>query len=408
MDAIVQLIRNFLCCIKDLGLFSSSILYDPSFTARFYKFPTPFMSKTTPLEVLISISQLYAALSCTWSGIKLIFSEGVGKLMRLSNIADAFSKLDDDGRTSTDEKENTNAKKNKNDKDKEKNEAATKKAAQQIISSSLMQEADVALQNTFVGICVFTIGISFIWLFANSLHITEAGWIGGLPALIHALTAAELGLLPLLYVMLKNASKSFRKSETIASMNHKYSEKKIKELMEKESVKALFNHQNYTTLVNPTWTPFWTKSAMALSSLDVTLTGEKLLVKESEKIEKEISEKLKIENAILLGSDLSQELESAVKTHKMEGYREYLYFILNFIAFYGYMLGVLTYYFDDDKDQHYVLQHLKLGYTNKDAEWGGNFAGDLMWTIEPIVILMSPFVLKRFASIASVKKVKKD
>jgi hypothetical protein len=356
------------------------------------------MSKTTPLEVLISISQLYAAISCILSGIKLISSEGVAKLKRLSAVADAFSKLDD---SCVDLKENT--KKNSDEKDK----APTKKAVKQIISSSLLQEADVALQNTFVGLCVLTIGISFLWLFGNSLHITEAGWIGGLPALIHALTAAELALLPLLYLMLKNASKSFQKSENIVSINLKYSEKKMKELREKESIEVIFNHRNYTTLINPTWSPFWTKPAMAHSSLDI-MAGEKLLSKESEKIEKEISEKLKADNVIFLDNDQSQELASAVRTHRMEGYREYLYFVLNFIAFYGYMLGVLTYYFHDENDQHYIVQLLKLGYANKDAEWGGNFAGDLMWTIEPLVICISPSVIKQYANRVSVKKMKKD
>jgi hypothetical protein len=90
---------------------------------------------------------------------------------------------------------------------------------------------------------------------------------------------------------------------------------------------------------------------------------------------------------VLLDHDQSRALAVAAHTHRMEGYREYLYFVLNFIAFYGYMLGVLTYYFDNEKDQHYIVQQLKLGYTNMEADWGGNFAGDLMWTIEPIVIL---------------------
>jgi hypothetical protein len=59
------------------------------------------------------------------------------------------------------------------------------------------------------------------------------------------------------------------------------------------------------------------------------------------------------------------------------------------------MLGVLTNYFDGETYQHNFVQQLKLGYTNMEANWGGNLAGDLMWTIEPIVIFASPFVIKR-------------
>lgn len=397
MDAIVQFVRNFLCCIKDLGLFSSTPLHDPSFTALFYKFPSPFMNKTTPLEVFIAISQLYAAISCSLSGIRLIYSEGVSKLMRLNRVAESFSKL---GENLQKEQQDNASKKDK------KGNRVTKTIARKIIAASLLMEANVALQNTFTGLSVFTIGVSFVWLFANSLHITEAGWIGGLPALIHALTAAELALLPLLYLMLKNASKTFQKSQKIEMMKNNYGEKKVKDLKITENVEKFFSYDNYTIIVNPVWKPFWTKPAMAQSSLDV-MADDKVLEKECEKIEQDVDEKSKPE-VILLDGNQVQELECTVRTLRMEGYRESLYFLFNFIAFYGYMLGILTYYFDEEKDQHYIVRQLKLGHSNKDAEWGGNFAGDLMWTIEPVVILMSPFVIKFYSNRLSAKKIKKD
>jgi hypothetical protein len=56
LDSIVQLIRNFLCCIKDWHLFSDTWLYDPKVTQQYYDFPEP-LNKTTPLEAMISIVQ---------------------------------------------------------------------------------------------------------------------------------------------------------------------------------------------------------------------------------------------------------------------------------------------------------------------------------------------------------------
>ena len=64
------------------------------------------------------------------------------------------------------------------------------------------------------GCCVLPLWIAFFWLFANSLHITTAaGWIGGLPLLIHALTVMEVALLPLLYFMTKDANTALRKAK---------------------------------------------------------------------------------------------------------------------------------------------------------------------------------------------------
>ena len=94
-----------------------------------------------------------------------------------------------------------------------------------------MKEANGALRNPFVGICVLPIGISFFWHFHNnSLHITEAGWVGGLPALIHALTVMEIALVPLLYFMLKDASSALKKAVDICAMVEKISRKKKKDV----------------------------------------------------------------------------------------------------------------------------------------------------------------------------------
>jgi hypothetical protein len=86
-------------------------------------------------------------------------------------------------------------------------------------------------------------------------------------------------------------------------------------------------------------------------------------------------------------------LESAVPVSRMEGYREFLYLLFNFIAFYGYLMGILAYYYEDEEAQPYHIRSLKFGYANSDADWHGNFAGDVMWSVEPIVILGSPFLL---------------
>jgi hypothetical protein len=358
MDAIVQLVRNALCCVKDLNLFASSRLYDPSYTSQYYTFPSPHLNQTTPLELLIAITQLYACVTCTISGFKLILNQGVRKLRSLTKVATMM-------------------------KDKYKDIKSQKVVS--LIQKSIMNEANVALRNTFVGICVAAIGVAFFWLFANSLHITDAGWIGGLPALIHSLEVMEVALLPLLYLMLKDAARSFSKAERVRELLQKFVTDKSKVGKDDDTWIDL---ETFTLLQNSKWTPSWTESD--------AVADEKVLAKEVEGVETKI--KLWTSgNATIISEDLAIALQDISVECKLVGYREYLYFVLNFIAFYGYLLGIICYYFDKDEDQHYVVTSLKFGTTNAVADWTGNFAGDLMWTIEPAIILLSPIIIRRMA-----------
>jgi len=375
MDAVVQLLRNALCCVKDLNLLSSTILYDPKYTAKFYKFPEPHLNQTTPLEVFISISQLYACVSCALSGYKLIKNNGLLKLKRLGRVAD-------------------------NLKDKYRSIKTPKVAM--IIQNSIMKEANSAFRDTLVGFCVMSIGISFFWLFANSLHITAAGWIGGLPALIHALTVMEIVSVPLLYWMIKDAAKLIKQSIKIEAFVAKYNNTTSDD--KKKEDHDWLNLETFSLLQDNGWTPFWAVSAA--SAVD-EMAEEKLIVKEVEGIERKV--KILTDNKSKVVSDVAADrLLSTAKKTKLEGYREYLYFLLNFIAFYGYLLGVVVYYFDKDDDQHFFVTSLKFGSTNEMADWSGNFAGDLMWTIEPIVILSSPFALNYMTKSSANVKVKSD
>lgn len=393
MDAIVQLIRNAMCCVKDLNLFADSLpnLYDPKYTSKFYTFPTPFMSKTTPLEFLICISQLYACISCTISGYNLIFGGGILKLKRLTRVSDLLHKKRVD---------KAGSKKKDDDKDNENRDDAI---VSQVVATSVMKEANGALRNTFVGICVLPIGISFFWLFCNSLHITEAGWVGGLPALIHALTVMEIALVPLLYFMLKDASSALKKAVDIRAMVEKFSGKKNKDVTPTSGELSWINLNSYSLIIDSGWSPYWTTSAISTVDQDAE---EKMLTKEIEVLERNIKSSLSAD-ATIVDANKASEMEQAAKVSTLEGYREYAYFVFNFIAFYGYLLGVIVYYFDEEENQPAAVRQLKLGYSNDDADWGGNFAGDFMWTVEPIVILLSPFIISRLTK-SKGAKTKKD
>eukprot|EP00978_Attheya_sp_CCMP212_P005259 scaffold11660_cov49-Attheya_sp.AAC.10 len=164
MDAVVGFLRNVLCCIKDLNIFPDSVIYDATRTNLYYNLPEP-LNETTPLEVFISIFQFYALVSCSLSGLQLMTSMGIWKLKRINALIEA--------------------------------RAAKQKSSlsDQIVDASLEKERAAAARTAFVGINVFCIGVSFFWLFANSWSVTSTDWIGGLAALIHALTVMEVALI---------------------------------------------------------------------------------------------------------------------------------------------------------------------------------------------------------------------
>lgn len=369
MDTIVQLIRNGLCCIKDLDLFRETVpfLYDPKVTASYLgTFPEP-LDQTTPLEVMISIAQFYAFVSCVRSGFNMLMTS-LGKVQRIQRLIDTRT--------------------------------PSKTDADRLINASLVKEGNYATRSALIGLLVAFIGASFFWLAANSWHVTETDWIGGVPALIHALTVAEMCLFVLLYFMWMDAGEQMNRA---ARMQRLARVLRTGTLTPKEVGLPSFE-------VLTGWVPFWDKGVHPLAPNPEPKEEEKLIVKEQvkvlqslrelvgpnksssdkktdavdEKEQKEEKERRKRQQ------EKAEELLDASRMTRWEGYREYLYFVLNAIAFYGYMLSVVAYYFNDEETKHHTVRHMMFHLESHAADWHGNFAGDLMWTIEPVVVMASP------------------
>jgi hypothetical protein len=347
-DAIVQLFREGLSCVKDLELFQSSILSDPSYTATFYDFHEP-LNKTTPLEVIISLLQLHAVLYGTHQGWTMVVAnyEKIGRIVRLMDVR-----------------------------------KPVKSEADRLVNANLIKEMTLAIRSLFVGINLFVIGFCFFWIFGDSWHVTETDWMGGDQALIHALTLMEICLLPLLYYMWKDASERFIKTDLIKVLAAKMQNGTLtQEDMGLTSFEMMSG-----------WVPFWNASVGLLEEFDAS-KEEKLMAQEVAKVE----EMLKV----LVGKKGDGEREvkvvallAGVGLARLEGYRDYFYFVLNCIAFYGYLVGIVVYYWSDEMEQPAWVHHgLLLGMNNTRADWTGNFVGDLMWTMEGAVILGSRSLL---------------
>lgn len=364
MDAIVQFIRNALCCVKDLQLFESTFIHDANYTYEMLGHLMEPLNKTTPIEVVISVTQLYACISNTKAGLSLL-NASVGKLRRIVRLV---------------EKRMANPTKNFTHADR-------------IVNESLMKEGKMALRGAFIGFLVAPIGIAFWWLFINSWHITEVDWFGGLPALIHALEVMEICLLPLLYYMIVDGLETLNKSKKAKKLIDTIQQEK----MSSSSV-GVITFESMTT-----WVPFWDGGISMFSSED-ELEEENNLAKEVEAVQKQLDtwfpsdkdmkkDEKEAKQSKVAFAEAEEKLETSIHANRMEGYREFLYFVLNFVAFYGYLMAPVTFYFENEEHQSFLVQLSKLFYSNADADWTGNFAGDFCWTVEPIVILFSPAMI---------------
>lgn len=367
MDAIVQFVRNALCTAKNFNVLGSTFLYDPNVTARYYDFPSP-MDQTTPLEILISITQIYAMVTVSIAGAKMIASS-IKKLHLISRLVSLQVE--------------------RNDAKKDKNEVV----ARRIVTESLLQESDAAIRSFVVGVNVLAIGISFFWLAANSYHITSTDWIGGVAALIHALTVAEIALLVLLYYMVKDARDAMRKSKDMKKFAANLSTSKgfaeVDSLTVEQFAWLSVNDGDDTSPL------FWTSGDI---SSDVVVDG-KMLTKAEEAVATKLAKLAKsvdpeVADSLLVKSEVS----------RFEGLREYVYLVLNFFAFYGYAACVLVYYFQNEEAQPSFMRSVLLHLPNADADWLGNAVGDFMWTVEPIVILGSPLVVQSIKKDANDKE----
>lgn len=353
MDAYVSLARNFLCCIKDLGWFSNTWLYDANMASYYHGLPHP-LNQTTPLEILISLLQFYVVFNGVPSSWKMFWSSA-GKVNRIYRLLDDSNDLP----------------------------TSQNPVAATILQRSLFKESVMGVRSMYVGFNVLGISAAFTWLTANSWHVTEAGWIGGLPALIHALTVMNICLTPLLYFMVKDAYEKFRRARVI-----------------KEALRSSVSSHawNLPALEAATgWLPFWDGGIDVLASVDLS-EERKLWEKEITTVEQHLKKPV---------ADFEEVLTEKVGAYRIEGYREILYFLLNLIAWYGYSICVLMYYFPGIKRPDWLK--FITGYATSDAaylDWSGNFAGDLMWTFEPLVILCSPFYIS--SVLASTRKALKD
>ena len=415
-------------------MFQESIpsLWDPNVLSQYYNLPDP-INQTTPLDLLIGLGQLYATISMCLSGWTM-FHTNYGKYIRIQRILLDIKYLRH--RPSAVVTSSSSS-------------STTMTDADRLVHESLLQQAKYALRFMLVGFLLFCIGSSFFILFTNSIHITETGWNGGIQGVIHAVTVMEIGLFPLLIFMWQDGYDQLDKAKRMMKLvkqlllllqqkqqdqseqqqKQKQQDPVIKKVMESSKV-DLFLFQAVSD-----WNPFWNSGLglLEMTTVPDSKMEEELVTQEIVNVQKALDayfannnnnnkdekkkannnnnkdEKKKTNNnnnnddmkkknddnkekddttlLFKVYQEKIQELMFKSRIMKWEGYRELLFFVLNVIAFYSYLVCVIVFYYKDETIKPYVVQSMLFGLNDDDADWHGNFWGDLMWTIEPIVLL---------------------
>lgn len=369
----VALFRNFFCVCKSL-IPASSFLQQPLNINE-------IISKPSALEAIVGILQLYAVFANIISGITKL----------RSGLSDTYHFLLVGRKTMNAVKEETEFK----DEDK---------LFKSIYSEDIGEFISSIRIKVISGICEITIGISFFFLFSNSYHY----YFQGHPKpVIDALIFMEIALLYFLYLMLKSFVKVYRdinRCITLANLleNNKSSQESVRGLIEAFIKSGYFRDISHALkIMKPTYSLKWRESSIVKKD-DKKQNIEQIVKKDLDSIRQTLEKYCSIKK----GKDIDKKavsnrqlacrnLRSYAKKSNVQAPLEFIYFILNIIAGYGYLLGILAFYVSED-NQHVIFKILKLGLNNPNADWYGNLVGDAAWTIEPLLILLSGRIIDFF------------
>ena len=383
----IQLLRNSFCVLKSL-LPASSFLQRPYFTdSSFYP-----LTVTTCIELPIALTQFMAVLFNASSGYTNI-SDGRSDLSRMTNWLLALDRvfLADSSKFSG--------------------------AEYLIIKHGLTADRIQSRTRVIVGVFELIFAVAFLFLVLNSLHIV--GPTHPKP-LIDALISMEIGLAYILVIMWKSFAdkvKDFRRLFKLHTSIRSLKAPTKANLLIGAVDSGFKIEELYEVLIalDESYTPSWRAKSQNGCVGDVctikplTITGE---IQAEFKNVSAILAKLTAADASSKGSSLGT---SAALRLRKQGFEaqlqaplELLYFLLNFIAGYGYLLGILAFYVPEMASSHPLgmfdlLQNtisgtglhyswckvLMFGLSHGDADWYGNLAGDIAWTVEPIVLLLN-------------------
>ncbi len=442
----VGLFRNALCCVKDLFP-SAPFLSSPIVSTPLGLLPPfsllPYLSRvipedvleavamTTVLEAMICPLQFYAMIYLTmagYSGITSYLEKAKTVPKWAADIEDLKESKKKDALIKAEAPSSPGIRKSARKRTPAKREdvstspeAVTRSLA--FLEIGLQQYKQEIMSDLVESVCCLMIGPCFLWLGCNSLHVTTTPHIGGITGVINALIIMEAALVPLLFGMGRAVGSAKAKAEEMES---------IKE----DAYESTLNLPDSTDLKFKTVFDYVTDAVVLRDEIgvsdndegdekayDLTLTtgfglksgkspacypwyGDEGSIQESyEAIAAGVDAMLDTQS--LLSSGLPM-IEAGGEHAALNKYRDYMYLLLNLLAFWGYLMAPITFYLPETSNST-INTVATLGMADSEADWLGNFVGDLCWTIEPAIILFGGwFVQKMLVGGEDVAKGKKE
>lgn len=417
-SAFTQFVRNFSCVLKTL-LSSDHEVHKIAFP----KATAPF-NKVSKIELFIGITQ-FAAVCFNIMASYFDTIQGFREYRRSGKYLVGLDRLSLSGGGTVGSAEYT------------------------LLRHSLQEEKTGAITKFWIGICEFFIGCTFMFLVANSLHLH--GPTHPKPVM-DALIVQEIAVAYILTVMWKSFV-----TKVISCLKTRSLARKLQALRPQQVTPSkilelaadsgyLHNVMEIIAIIDPTFRcsyPSSSTMAVALKD-DLTRLHELMVVtaksenqsyqepyltpeltsasqdlstspryglrsRQKKADEKNISSVFTKEidasdnqaNQAVFTQDhldeLLRKLTVMSHMHVYESVVEFILFVLNVIAGYGYMMGILAFYFpaaslSSADPGNYIAKMLMFEMSNASADWWGNFCGDLAWTVEPVLVLMNPYV----------------
>ena len=230
------------------------------------------------------------------------------------------------------------------------------------------------------GIWQIIFGISFMFLCLNTLRMVQP------KPVIDALIAMEIGLAYFLVYMwdsflekIKLAGRQYYLSNKVGSTDA-ITKSSILQTYLQEGGYDINNIHKSVLILDDKFHPAWRNELPSdelepsTETLITTFRSVSSLLDNLVEIKKKEDE------------DTKKSLLKNAEVTYCFAFLDLVYFLLNLIAGHGYMMGILAFYLPTNNS--YLLKLSFLGFSHSDADWYGNFAGDLAWTIEPALVLL--------------------
>ena len=247
-----------------------------------------------------------------------------------------------------------------------------------------------------VGIWQIIFGISFIFLTLNTLRMVTP------KPVIDALIAMEIGLAYILVYMwdgflekTRVAGRQYYLATKVGAIDNITKSSVLLTYMQEGGYDTNNIHKSVLVLedsFHPQWRNDLLEPELSREILVSTFKSVSSLLDNLVEIKKKEDDSVK-----------QSLLKKAEGTYCL-ALLDLVYFLLNFIAGHGYLMGILAFYLPTSTN--YFLKIIFLGLSHSDADWYGNFAGDLAWTIEPVLILLVSAIT--YIRSPTIDKVKKD